>query len=207
MQTRHRIALLTAGLLVGAQIGIAAMDTPIADTSDQMEPVPAETLGLEGSTPGEPTEAQSEIAATPDESSQTPIAADERPIVPLTASYTGPQSTAFPASADDLPMQPALAAYLDRTEHLRVAGASGNVFPGSADELPMLPALAAYLDRRDATRLAAQTQPQVAGNGSAADTTLAATSQTTESTPVAQEPARDVTLLDRILPQKLRDLF
>ncbi|MBI3918558.1 MAG: hypothetical protein HY322_16320 [Betaproteobacteria bacterium] len=207
MQTRHQIALLTAGLLIGAQIGIASMDTPIADSSDQMEPIPSEALALEGGISGEPAEAQSEAAATPDENGQTPIAADEQPIMPLAARHTEPQSTAFPASADDLQMLPAMAEYLDRTAHLRVTGASGNVFPASADELPMLPALVAFLDGREATRLAAQMGQPVAGDATAADASLDESSETAVTTPTEQEPAREVSLLDRILPQRLRNLF
>lgn len=204
MQTRHRIALLTAGLLVGAQIGIAAMETPIADTSDQMEPVPGEVQALEAGTSGEPTESQSEATATPDENAQALIAAAEEPSE--TVGHSVPQGTAFPPSTDDAPLLPATIAYLDSTAHLRLTGASGNVFPPSTDDQPMLPALVAYLEQREATRLASQTQPQIAGAATTADESLAETSQATV-TPAAQEPARDVSLLDRILPQTLRDLF
>jgi len=167
MQTRHQVMLLAAGLLVGAQIGIASIGTPIADTSDQMEPASGAEIALEAGTPGEPTEAQSEIAATPDVSAQTSIVADEQPIA-VTARYTGPQGTAFPASADDVQMLPALAAYLDRTAHLRLTGASGNVFPPSTDDQPMLPAVVAYFNRLEATRLAAAQQQQLARSESSA---------------------------------------
>jgi hypothetical protein len=204
MQTRHRIALLTAGLLVGAQIGIAAIETPIADTSDQMEPIPSEALALEGGTSGEPMEAQSEATPAPDENAQAPIAAAEEPSE--TVGHNVPQGTAFPPSTDDRPMLPAQIAYFDSTEHLRLTGASGNVFPPSTDDRPMLPALVAYLEQREATRLASQAQPQIAGDATTADASLAETSQATV-TPAAQEPARDVSLLDRILPQTFRDLF
>lgn len=205
MQTRHRIALLTAGLLVGAQIGIAAIETPIADTSDQMEPIPSEALALEGGTSGEPVEAQSEAAPTPDENAQAPIAAAEEPSETVRLSI--PQGTAFPPSTDEAPLLPAQIAYFDSTEHLRLTGASGNVFPPSTDDQPMLPALVAYLEQREATRLAAQTQPRIAGDATAADASLAETPQAPVTTPAAQEPAQDVSLLDRILPQALRDLF
>ena len=205
MQTRRRIALLTAGLLVGAQIGIAAIETPIADTSDQMEPIPSEALALEGGTSGEPMEAQSEATPAPDENAQAPIAAAEEPSE--TVGHSVPQGTAFPPSTDDVQMLPALVDYLDRTAHLRLTGASGNVFPPSTDDQPMLPALVAYLEQREATRLASQTQPQITGDATTADESLAATSETAVTTPDAREPARDVSLIDRILPQTLRDLF
>ena len=205
MQTRRRIALLTAGLLVGAQIGIAAIETPIADTSDQMEPIPSEALALEGGTSGEPMEAQSEATPAPDENAQAPIAAAEEPSE--TVGHSVPQGTAFPPSTDDVQMLPALVDYLDRTAHLRLTGASGNVFPPSTDDQPMLPALVAYLEQREATRLASQTQPQITGDATTADESLVATSETAVTTPDAREPARDVSLIDRILPQTLRDLF
>jgi hypothetical protein len=238
MQTRRRIALLTAGLLVGAQIGIAAIETPIADTSDQMEPIPSEALALEGGTSGEPMEAQSEATPAPDENAQAPIAAAEEPsetvghsvpqgtafppstddvqMLPALVDYldrtahlrlTGASGNVFPPSTDDQPMLPATIAYLDSTAHLRLTGASGNVFPPSTDDQPMLPALVAYLEQREATRLASQTQPQITGDATTADESLAATSETAVTTPDAREPARDVSLIDRILPQTLRDLF
>lgn len=190
MQTRHRIALLTAGFLVGAQISVASIGTPIADTSEQMEPVPGEALAEETGTPGEPTESLTEAPGAPAESVQSLIAAAEGPNLPLR--QTVPQGTAFPDSPDEAPLLPAQIAYFDRTEHLRLTGASGNVFPASIDESPLLPATVAYLERREASRLAAQAQPQIAGEEApATGTSLAATSQTEVTTPGAQEPARD----------------
>lgn len=207
MQNRTRMALLTAGLLVGAQIGVAAVGTAMKDAGDQIAPAPGDVQAWEGDTAAEPVEAQSDAAATPGESAQSPTAGYV-PNLPISTSRPALQGTAFPRDSDyESRMLPALAEYLDRTEHLRLTGASGNVFPPSTDDKPMLPVLAAYLDEREAVRLAAAAPLRVAANAPAAEANETQEPQTAVTPPAAENSAQESSLLDRILPEGLRNLF
>jgi hypothetical protein len=195
MQTRHQIAILVAGLLVGAQIGVAAIDTPIPEAAEYMEPVPGEAQALEPGTAGEPTEAASEPSTVADANAPTSITETEQPILPVAARHSELPSV-FPASTDDIPMLPALAAYLDRTEHLRLTGAPA-AFPPSGDEVPMLPRVAAYLDQRDAARLAAlNPAPAASGVAAVSPTNGNGGSPTTAAPAGAQVSEREVAALD-----------
>ena len=203
MQTRHQIALLTAGLLVGAQIGVASMGTPISDTGEQVEPVPSEAHAWEGGTSGGDADAQADATRIAAEGEQAGAGA-----IPLASAADAnqpaiPQGTAFPSTHPDpdWPMLPATLAYLERTAHLRLTGASGNVFPPSTDDVTMLPALAAYLEQRHVAVLAEYgLQPAVDPVAVAATPT--APGEATVTTGNGQESERQVSLIDRI-----RNLF
>ena len=149
MEKSHKIALLGAGLLIGAQVGATVL-TESPDVALQ-EPIPTEIQADGPSTP--------EIADAPTIPETAPelVAAAEQPILPVTPRQVEPQDTP-PWGEDYRRMLPALAEYLDRTEHLRVTGAPGGAFPSDGER--MLPSLAAYFDERAAT-LIAQTQPAV----------------------------------------------
>ena len=205
MQTRHRVALLTAGLLVGAQIGVASMGTPSTDASESPEPAANEALAPDAGLPGELAEATTESAG----STPTDITAADGSGMPDRIQPAIPQGTAFPSQGPDpdWPMLPSLIAYLDQTAHLRVTGASGNVFPPSTDDAPMLPTLAAYLEQRHTAVVAEYSAPQPTAL-TATDTAPAAAGEANAAIPVDnQEATREVSLLDRILPQGLRNLF
>ena len=190
MQTRHQLAILAGSLLIGTQIGIAAIGLPIADTEQQMEPVPPEAQ-VEQESASAPEETQPELTAATEASQPAPLTVAE-PIIPVMAPpqpvYAWERTP--PWGADEPAMLPALVAYLDRTAHLRVTGASGG-FPPSTDDKPLLPALAAYFDRQEATRLAAQKQ-QLARVENASP----ASDQPVMATAPSQPQAQDIAALD-----------
>jgi hypothetical protein len=143
MEKSHKIALLGAGLLIGAQVS-ATILTETPDAALQ-EPVAAEVEGEGASTPD-----IAEAAPAPDAAPE-PLAVAEQPILPVTPRQVEPQGTP-PWGEDYRRMLPSLAEYLDRTEHLRVTGAPGGAFP--SDGARMLPSLAEYLDSTEHLRVA-----------------------------------------------------
>ena len=153
MEKSHKIALLSAGLLIGAQVGATVLTT---ETSVP-EPITAEALP-DTATPAEVAEATSETTTSEAPPAEAVVAVEPQPILPVTPRRIEAQASYLGPWGEDQPMLPSLVAYLDRTEHLRVTGAPGSAFP---DEAPMLPSLVAYLERRDGTRIA-QAQPPVA---------------------------------------------
>jgi hypothetical protein len=173
METSHRIALLSAGLLIGAQVGATVLST---ETSDALpEPIAAEAEMPDTATPAEVAEAGGD--ATPTSEAAPDLLAGEQPILPVTPRHIEPQGSSPPPWGEDYRrMLPSLAEYLDRTEHLRVTGAPGGVFP--MEEERMLPSLAEYLERREAM-LIAQAQPPVATEPVAAVAIPAAGSEVT----------------------------
>jgi len=195
MQTRHQIAMLAAGLLVGAQIGVAAIGTIIPETEQHMEPAPGDTQVLESDAAGEQADAGSEPATAHDGNAPAAIAEAEQPILPVAPRYIEARGV-FPASADDLTMLPSLVAYLERTEHLRLAGANGHAYPPSADDLPMLPAMVSFLERRETARLAALNPAPAASEVAAASPANASgASQATAAPAAALAAEREVAAL------------
>jgi len=160
MEKSHKIALLSAGLLIGAQVGATVLTT---ETSALPEPIAAEALP-DTATPAEVAEATSETTASEAPPAEAVVAVEPQPIMPVTPRRIEAQASSLGFWGEDHTMLPSLVAYLDRTEHLRVTGAPGSAFP---DEAPMLPSLVAYLERRDGTRIA-QAQPPVAAEPVAA---------------------------------------
>lgn len=158
MLHRRSIAVVIAGLLVGAQAGIAAISLPESESEEYAEasyaePAPVVAESAEAAAPeAEPVEqaASAVEEAAPARDAVVSAAPDtQAAFVP---------STVFPSSADDVSILPALAAYLDRKAATQLTGAPGPVFPSSADEWRLLPAVIAYFDRLEATRLAAREQ-------------------------------------------------
>ena len=160
MMSKRRIAVLVAGMLVGAQVGIASMTNSAPGTEPQENLAQGEIT--------EPTSAaeQAESQTTP--APEQTAAAEQQPVVgyvippkPRTladATFPEVRSDVFPPSTDDKPLLPALAAYLDRKAAntlLADAGAPGSPFPDSAETGRMLPSQVAYFDRIEATQLAA----------------------------------------------------
>jgi hypothetical protein len=197
MQTRHQVAMLAAGLLVGAQLGIASIGLPIPDTDQHMEPVPPEAQVLESDTASAPEAVSTEPGAIAEESAPAPVTTEHvvQAAAPQPeAAYVSP----FPPSTDDVALLPALIAYLDSTAHLRLTGASGEVFPRSTDDHPLLPAVVAYFDRLEATRLAAQAQQLARSEGassSSAATDLATNRQEVVA-PAGQTSTQGIAALD-----------
>ena len=168
MEKSHKIALLSAGLLIGAQVGATVLTTEIPDPA-LTEPLAAEAQVPDTATPAEVAEAGSE-ATTASEAAQEPMAVAE-PVLPVSPRHI--QYDTLPSSWEGRPMLPSLVAYLEQTEHLRLTGAPGGVFP--SDGAQMLPSLAAYLDQREMT-LIAETQPPV-GSEPSASVAIAASPQ------------------------------
>lgn len=173
MLSKRRIAVLIAGLFVGAQVGVAAVsdtsETALPPSAEQeyVEPAPAQAEYLE------PAPAQSESA------DQVTVTMDEprgiRATLPsIRANLLVPVGgDAFPASnsIDDVRMLPAQVAYFDRLEADRLAAgtqwvARGDAFPrsNSVDDVSLLPAQIAYFERTD-VRLAAAPSERMARSG------------------------------------------
>jgi hypothetical protein len=152
MEKSHKIALLSAGLLIGAQVGATVLTTETPDAT-LSESLAAEAEAPDTATPAEVAEAGSE-ATTALEAAPEPVAVAE-PILPVSPRHA--HYDTLPSPWEGQPMLPSLAAYLERTEHLRLTGAPGGVFP--ADDASMLPSLVAYLDQREVTRIAQTESP------------------------------------------------
>jgi hypothetical protein len=95
---------------------------------------------------------------------------------------------------DEPALLPSVIAYLERTEHLRVAGAPGSAFAQSNDDSALLPATVAYFERLEATRLAARAQQMARTEAAPAVT----------SSPVVDQPVKaapqDLAALDARSP-------
>ncbi len=147
--SRSYIALVVAGLLLGAQVGIAALN----DSAEYVE-----TDSTEVSEAAEPTEALADAAepaaVEPADSAVAEVPQPEPELIPVAA------LNVFPISADDREMLPGLLEWLDQRvlRHIAVAGPD---FPAAADDREQLPALVAYLEARDAPVVAAVAAPVV----------------------------------------------
>lgn len=163
--SQRRIAVVIAGMLVGAPVGIAAMDGSLWPTEEYAK---AELARSEAQ-----AEAVKQAASSGSMPAGEPIAAVGQQ-QPLEAGYVVParprilsdttsppsHSAVFPPSTDDRPLLPALAAYLDRkAATTELAGAPEPVFPPSEEGWKPLPAQVAYFDRIEAARVAAAEVP------------------------------------------------
>lgn len=143
--SRTHIAVVIAGLLLGAQAGIAALN-------ESPETVETESMGASAAL--EQTDAaQLASAAEPVTEQQAAPAAVEAP-------KTVSVAHVFPLSANEPNMLPALVAYLDQ-RIVPQGPVLASSFPGSADEPAMLPALVAHFDARNAPVAAAAESPLV----------------------------------------------
>ena len=171
--SQRRIAVLIAGMLVGAQVGIAAIDGPSSATEEYAEPAPAQAEAIEQGTAteqvaaGESAPAGEQLASVGQQPAvEIGYVVPARPRTLADATFPPLDSDVFPPSTDDRPLLPALVAYLDRkaaNTELASAGAAGPVFPPSEEGSPMLPSQVAYFERIEAARLAAaQASPRPA---------------------------------------------
>ena len=158
MLSQRRIAVLIAGLLVGAQVGVAALseDSDLAASAEQeyVEPAP---LQAEESAPAQAEPVDQVAAPGPVELRAAPVTQAEA------------RASVFPFSVDDWQMLPAQIAYFDQLEASRRAAgivwvARGDAFPSSADEWKLLPAQIAYFDRLEATKMAASNQTETSSD-------------------------------------------
>ena len=116
--SQRRIAVLIAGLLVGAQAGVAAIseesNLPPSVEQEYLEPAPAQAEYVE------PAPAQAEpvdqvAAPGPVEPRETP------------ATQAEARESVFPSSTDEWKMLPAQIAYFDRLEATRLAAGDQTV--------------------------------------------------------------------------------
>lgn len=164
MVTNRRIAMLIAGMLVGAQVGIASMGGPAAG-SEQSE-IPLQADATEPTTAPEQLEPQAAAEqATPSEqqpSVEPGYVTPARPATLADATFPPLHSDVFPPSTDDRPLLPAVVAYFERKAAntlLANAGAAESPFPESTEPGErILPVQIAYFDRLETQRLAAAEQ-------------------------------------------------
>src|SRR5688572_20906273 len=100
MEKTHRIALVSAGLLIGAQVGLAALTTGMPESESQ-ESATAESLAPEA-TNVEVAESASE-ATIPEGSASDSIAAAE-PVAPVIPGHV--QFDSLPSPWEGQPMLP-----------------------------------------------------------------------------------------------------
>jgi hypothetical protein len=163
--SQRRIAVVITGMLVGAQVGIAAMDGSSWPTEEyakaELARSEAEAEAVKQAATGEPMPAGEPVATG---GGQRPIEAGyvvpARPRTVPDEALPALHSDVFPPSTDDRPLLPALAAYLDRkAATTELAGATPPVFPPSEEGWKLLPAQVAYFDRIEAARMAAAEVP------------------------------------------------
>lgn len=165
MMTKRRIAVLIAGMLVGAQVGIASMSAPAESSEQQPEtPLQAEATEPTGSPDQAESQATAEQAAAPEQQTapETGYIVPAKPRTLADATFPALHSDTFPPSTDERPLNPYIAAYLDARAAntlLADAGAASSPFPDVAEPGErMLPTQVAYFDRLEAERLAAYEQ-------------------------------------------------
>jgi hypothetical protein len=189
MMTKHRIAVLIAGMLVGAQVGIASMSGP-AELSEQPSEAPLQAEAAEPTaSPGQSeTGAAAEQGTAPEQQAapETGYILPARPRTLADATFPPLHSDTFPPSTDDRPLNPHVAAYLEAKAAntlLASAGAAGSPFP-DADEpgQRMLPTQIAYFERLEAERLAAYEQRMQAEREKAAVAAGTAETRSLETT-------------------------
>ena len=182
MLSKRRIAVLIAGLFVGAQVGVAAVsdtrdDAALPPSAEQeyMEPAPVQAEYIEPAPAQaesvEPAQVQAEsVEPAPARSEVTVTTSRDEPrgiratLASIRAKILGSAGgDAFPVSnsLDDVKMLPAQVAHFDRLEADRLAAgiqwvANGDAFPrsNSVDDVSLLPAQIAHFERTD-VRLAA----------------------------------------------------
>ena len=163
--SQRRIAVLIAGMLAGAQVGIAAIDGTSSATEEYTEAAPAQAEAVEQETTAEQAATGEPIAAVGQQRPiETGYVVPARPRTLADDTLPALHSDVFPPSTDDRPLLPALAAYLDRkAATTELAGATPPVFPPSEEGWKLLPAQVAYFDRIEAARIAAAEVPASPG--------------------------------------------
>ena len=171
MLKRRHIAVLIAGLFVGAQVGLAGVsESTGAAEQEYSEPAPVQAEYLEPATAQ--SEAVDQVAVTTS-SMEEPRGIGARLAAIGARIFAPPVSgNAFPPSADDhLTMLPAQIAYFDRLEASRSAGGNQWVaanadaaFPRSDGEFNLLPSVISHFDRLEPSRFA--TVPQTMSGSS-----------------------------------------
>jgi hypothetical protein len=150
MLSKRRIAILIAGLLLGTQVGMAALEESggsAGEESAQAQPL-ADPAEQPAQVEQSPEQQAAQLQSTEPGVATAPMVAT---VVPM------PREDAFPPSADDMVWKPlpVQARYLEeRAASIQVAS-TGDAFPPSADEMPYrpLPALAQYLDQKETTNM------------------------------------------------------
>ena len=194
--SKRRIAVLIAGMLVCAPIGIAsvtgfappAMFRVVARLAAEAAE-PAATEQAETQQP--PTEQQQTAAEQQPAASDAGYVVPARPRTLADATFPPLTSDVFPPSTDERPIPPAVAAYFDRKAAntlLADAGSRDPVFAADLEEgWRMSPMQVAYFDEIEAGRIAlAEYRMQAEREASAQASAAPQTSQpeTAAETPV-----------------------
>lgn len=161
MLSKRRIAILIAGLLLGTQAGLAALEQSGGSTEEesaQAQPLAEQPAQVEQS----PEQQAAQLGSTEPSAASGPVVA----MVPT------PREDVFPPSADDMVWKPlpVQARYLDeRAANIQMVASRGDAFPPSADEMPYqpLPALAQYLDQKETTNISLTMYGSPAAGGTA----------------------------------------
>lgn len=157
--SKRRIAVLIAGMLVGAPIGIASVgglapsepqaEMPLQAEADQ---APTEQAQAEPSATGEQT------ASVEQQPAEVGYIVPARPRTLADATFPPLHSDVFPPSTDERPLSPAVVAYLDRKAAntlLADAGSAEPVFAAVDEGWRMSPVQIAYFDAVESARIAA----------------------------------------------------
>lgn len=157
--SKRRIAVLIAGMLVGAPIGIASVGG-LAPSEPQAE-MPLQAEADQAST----EQAQAEPSATGEQTASAEQQPAEVgyivPALPRTladATFPPLHSDVFPPSTDERPLAPAVVAYLERKAAntlLADAGSAEPVFAAVDEGWRMSPVQIAYFDAVESARIAA----------------------------------------------------
>ena len=162
MLSKRRIAVAIAGLFLGTQAVMAALEEKSASENaaapvEQVQPVQVEQVDVQPL-----VEAAQPLPETVQAEQAAPAVVLVVPVAPVAAA---PRSNVFPSAAEEhAQLLPAMVAYLDqRAASMTLAGASGNVFPSASEEhAPQLPAMTAYLDQRNGTAINVAMQSNLA---------------------------------------------
>jgi hypothetical protein len=157
--SKRRIAVLIAGMLVGAPIGIASV-TAFSPPAEQQPETP---LQAEAAEPVSTEQAEAQQPAEQTATAEQQPVADAGYVVPARprtladATFPPLHSDVFPPSTDERPLPAAVAEYLDRKAAntlLADAGAAEPVFAGVDEGWRMSSVQVAYFDEVEAGRIA-----------------------------------------------------
>jgi hypothetical protein len=159
--SKRRIAVLIAGMLVGAPIGIASVGG-LAPSEPQQAEMPLQAEGADQASTEqaqtEPSATGEQTAAVEQQPAEVGYIVPARPRTLADATFPPLHSDVFPPSTDERPLAPAVVAYLDRKAAntlLADAGSAEPVFAAVDEGWRMSPVQIAYFDAVESARIAA----------------------------------------------------
>lgn len=158
--SKRRIAVLIAGMLVGAPIGIASVGG-LAPSEPQQAEMPLQAEADQASTEqaqAEPSATGEQTASVEQQPAEVGYIVPARPRTLADATFPPLHSDVFPPSTDERPLAPAVVAYLERKAAntlLADAGSAEPVFAAIDEGWRMSPVQIAYFDAVESARIAA----------------------------------------------------